>query len=416
MATVYQEYGFTDLHTFARDSEKTVMGGAGVLVTVAADEPAFEWSSAGSRLGITINQESVNLAPTPNDPHLVLTGSVGGTLTADQSLAPGGTTSMARMALDTSSAGHYVSRNNWTVAVAGDTLCISTCVKVSGINVMWLRILDWAELTSYIEARFDFQTGVLIGVSAGGDGSVISGFIEPMGGGVYRIGVSGIPSVGSTGAIHPRLIAASPAGTALNWTPIGTEYFDYGLINLTRDRIMTPIILDPDALTVRKADVMQHPLPGNGFSAIQGTLYVQARILAAAPPAANCTLLRIDDGTDDNLFLIHVPAGTLTIEAVVRSGGVDVFRQTLGTYIAKSIVTVALGYVADYVSASMNGLPAKTVTSGSMPSGPTRFLIGCADDDGSHSLNGTVYDVINLLERTFATDLPALSAGNYQFT
>lgn len=416
MATVYQEYGFADLHEIVRDSEKTVMGGAGVLVTAAANAPAFEWTSSGTRQGATIHQESVNLAATPNDPHLTFTSVVGGAVVADQGVAPDGTTSMARMTLDTSTAGHYVSRNNWAVALASDTLCISICVKVSNIPVMWLRMLDWDGLDAYIEARFDFVTGTLIGVSSLGAGSAIAGFMEPMGGGIYRIGVSGIPAVGSSGSVHPRLIAASPSGTALNWTPLGTEWFEYGLLNMTRDRLMTPIILGPDALTVRKADVFKHPLPSNGFSALQGTLYVQARLLAGAPPAANCTLLRIDDGTDDNLFLIHAPAGTLTIEAVVRSGGADVFRQTLGSFLAQSVVTVALGYVADYVSASMNGLPAKTVTSGSMPVGLNRFRIGSSDDDGADSLNGTIYDVITLIERTFAADLPALSSGNYQFT
>jgi len=396
---------FSDILTLTRASTKTLFGSGGSLVSTAVDTRAINYNPlTAAVLGQRLEGAATNVAPTPSEPHNVIPTAAGGTITANQSAAPDGTTTMARYTVDTSLTNHYAYKTNWSVANSGNTVTWSLFIKNRGAESIRLQLYDHSVTANAILATFDLTTGTLTALSATGTGSAISAGIEAYASGAYRVWITGTPNPGASNNLQARVFVTS--GGATNFTGDGVIGFDYWGVNVCVSPLIQSFI--PSAAT-RAVDIMRLATLSPYFYAPKGTFVFHARMPSIAPTGVKLQLFRFDDGTDDNVLEAYVPAATGNVEARIRSAGATVFNQVAGTFTAGSVVKLNMSYAANAFAAALYGGTAVTGSSGAVPVGITTGWVGCSDVAGANSLNGDFQNFRYFPDNVSSGDLPLLT-------
>lgn len=196
--------------SIVRASTATYRDGGGVLQEASANQARFDHDYAGVSLGLLIEAAATNLCTWSETFTNAIWLKSGATIDADAGLAPDGTTTMARLNVNTTFIEHRVAYNLVTTT-AGFNYCFSTCVKADGAEFVALCFADGSQ--EYFGAVFDLNTGEVTQENTGSTAGILNsaGSLN-MGNGIFRIWIAGSIS-GGLGTTYPYI------GTCNSGTP-----------------------------------------------------------------------------------------------------------------------------------------------------------------------------------------------------
>jgi hypothetical protein len=186
-----------------------------------------------------------------------------------------------------------------------------------------------------------------------------------------------LKSTSITSTLTIRLIST---GSTTNYTGDGTSgIFVFGA-QLEVGAFPTSYIPTTTTALTRAADVASVNTLSPWFNASAGTIYVEASIPFTT--ANSRGPIRFDDGTDSNRIMMRNGGASSRLDGRVVSGGSNVANlESAATAItANTTFKAALAYAVDDYSMSLNGGTPLTDTSGALPIGLSRLLIGNAEN------------------------------------
>ena len=214
----------TEILTFSTGS-KRVIGPTGSLITVAANQPAFDWSTGRRRLLVEA------AAATKYGPYSEAIGAnwtLGGVTAGATALGADGTAGLSELIEDTSTGVHraYVSSSYYPTAAAGDAFAVQVDVK-AGVGSRNIVIYATGSAFSTSQTLFvNPATGAVVSQSSGM--SRVSVTARP--GGIWHIEATVSADVaGST-----QLILYLASGVATSYTGDGVSSLYAGYVNLEK--------------------------------------------------------------------------------------------------------------------------------------------------------------------------------------
>ena len=214
----------TDILTFSTGS-KSVIGPSGTLDTIAANAPAWDWSSGRRRLLIE------GTAVTKYGPYSEAAGGTGWTLggatRGATATGPDGTAGLSAIVEDTSTGlhrtyGNAASGGLATVAGAGESWATQIVVK-AGVGSRNVQILFGSAFSALPSVIVNPATGAVVSTS-GSPGRVA---VAALSGGCWRIEIT----VTSTAAGYVQPIVNLCSGTTTTYTGDGVSSVFVGYIN-----------------------------------------------------------------------------------------------------------------------------------------------------------------------------------------
>lgn len=369
----------------------------------AADVPRFY----GANRPLLIEGQRTNVVSNPRTP-----GGTGWTSTNIASVTPttgpdGVVDSASTINEGTATGNHiiaatipsvYTTRHTWAVYLRPGT-CDRARVLFGGVG---------------------FGSGVAVSVLLSGAGS----FLGSPGAGVlrssitktgdwYRVEVSGNSLASGSTQAQVRMIVAG--GTTDNYT--GTNRtLDVAWPQVEVAAFASSVVLPPvdtPGASTRNADIVSHTLAGLGLQANgAGTILLRGTLPQSAPTGVNQMLFQVDDGTDDNRYVVRNGGGGNNIDLLNVVGGVAGSALRLGTMTPGTAFSV--GVVCDgngRVAGAFNASAAQVITSGPS-SGLTRLLEGSSGTaGGSEAMFGTVSRLAVLPRIVSDAELQSLVSG-----
>jgi hypothetical protein len=356
------------LVTFTRASSKTVTNSAGVLETVGIDVPAFDHNpTTGESLGLLVEEQRTNLLLRSEEFDNASWNSAAGarTVTANNQIAPDGTTTADTITADGTNAAHFVSQSATLSAVP---YAYSVFAKAGTNNFLQLRVFS---LFGGMFANFDLATGVVgtVGVVLG---ATPTSLIQAYPNGWYRCTMVFTPTAmtSSVGAY----IVGSASATGGQTNSLSTSIYLWGA-DLQAEAFPTSYIPTTTAAVTRSADVAS--IIGSAFSSWyrqdEGTIFV---VGSAKGDAATQVLFQVDNTTSAERNALR-KTNTNAFQSIIVDNSVAVVLSTVSTppFTEGAIGRCAVAYATNSVTPCFNGALGSTDTSATMPT-PTQAVIG----------------------------------------
>jgi hypothetical protein len=359
--------------TFTRSSTATFFDETGVLRTANNDVPRFDYNPATlAAQGLLIEEARTNSIRNNTG-----VGAVAGTPGTDPT--------------------------NWVNTIAaGITQQIVGTGTENGITYIDYKFSGTAAGATVI--RFDGETQV---VASSGQAWTGSTYVKLVAGSLTNLGCSLNMRQGlaAGGLVLNTDVAFTPTSAALNTQRIVNSVAS---MQVTTERIINRIIINstgaiditlriglpqlelgafatsviPTTTTAltRAADVASVNTLSPWFNSASGTIYVEASIPFTT--ANSRGPIRFDDGTDSNRIMMRNGGANSRFDGRVVSGGSSVANlESAATAITENTTfKAALAYAVNDYSMSLNGGTPLTDTSGALPIGLSRLLIGNAEN------------------------------------
>ena len=375
--------------TFSRTSSATDMVG-GVLTTYAADVPRITLAE-----GLLLEESRTNLSQqaTRNAGGSVWTGA---TVTGpDASAASAGT-----LVCDTSTGGHYMSANTVTFSAAVYT--ISAFVKAgSGAGLVQLVVGSSA---SGAYANFNISTGQLGSYTASAAG------LQTLTGGWLRIWMTINAAAASAASAALFMIQNLTDTRAPGFTGNGTDSCHVYGLQCELGAFVTSYIPTTSSAATRAADSCSMNV-ASLLNLSEGTLWVEAKSGSGADAAAATSprLLRLDDGSSNNLHEIRRNAADNVLRGVTTTGGADQAVIVGAAFAVSTQLRAAYAYRANDMAFCQAAASVGADVTGTMPSGITTLRLGAAAA-GSGLFNGYIRGVKYWNKRLTNTQLQGVTA------
>ncbi|MBY0556698.1 MAG: hypothetical protein K2P77_05800 [Burkholderiaceae bacterium] len=136
-----------------------------------------------------------------------------------------------------------------------------------------------------------------------------------------------------------------------------------GLPQMEQWGVATPAIETTNAAVSRSAPTLTIPTSAFDYNPAEGTLYVEGDYSVVA--GGNATLVRFDDGTDNNRIMLRIASGAQRLQSV--TGGVVDVDLILGTPSVGVPTRVVAAYRVNDFSASRDGASVVTDSSAAVP-------------------------------------------------
>lgn len=348
---------------FSRLSSGYRRRASGLLESVAAGIPRIDHDAAGVNLGTLIEEARTNLLTYSeqfDNAAWLKFGTI--TVTPDSALAPNGTMTADRIALN--AGGIYQIAN------------MAAGTRFSGS--IWLYA-DTPQTVTFLANDSGSATPVSITAAV---------TTVPQ-----RFSVAKTTAAGSTwGSVQ-----ISGTGTVYAW---GAQ--------LEAGAFPTSYIPTTGAAATRAADSLIVPVTSEWFNAAEGAFYVEGR-LPALGGAGFPGLFALDDGSGQNYLqalITDATSDTLAVQARSAGSGAPVLGGP--TYVAGALIRLALTYGDGMVAASFNGGGAVTMAT-ALPVGLSTLRIG-GTAVGNNSLNGTMRRIAYVPRRLDNTTLQRMTA------
>lgn len=342
--------------SFSRASTGTFSNSSGVLTTAAINGPRFDHVYNGSSWvskGLLVEEQRTNICLQSN----FQTGWLGQgvSLSTNQTQAPDGTTTGAKITVSTS--GNY--RSIYRSISSGSANCISLFAKASGFN--WITVID--QTGNFSVAWFNISNGTV--------GTVLSGYtakIQDVGNGWYRCSVGHLTSWGAGSAIQFDLVNGD--NTELATASGSNGVFLWGG-QAESGIFSTSLIPTTTAAVTRSADVCQ--ITGGDFSSFWNE---PAGVFVAegdTPASGTRSLVSVDNATANESSVLQT-VGTNPL-FVVTDGSVAQASIDAGTVSSGTAFKLSAAYTVNDFAVSKDGVTVVTDTSGTIPT-PTQINIG----------------------------------------
>lgn len=377
------DLNFTNINgaPFAGNLTRATVGGLrqkrnGLLVATVANEPGIDFS-AGTALGTGFYGAFTNLLLRSEEFDNASWTKNNTTISSNSTAAPDGNTT-ADTLTDTNAAGDAYCRQSVAVANDGATYTASVFLKQGTTTTSRLTLTLSGGSTVTENALITWATGVVSGANAS---------VEDVGNGWKRLSVKITNNTSGNTSLLVDIRASGDGsgvetGTVYAW---GTQ--------LTATAFPVPYVPTSSATVTRNADSMI--ISGTDFTEffnpVEGTFLLEAytpRIGSVAYPWS----FAVDDGTGANRLGIYISQANGTSEFLVKVSSATAGQCFVpSTLISDQLFRAAASYKANEFRLSMNGATAIADTSGALPSGLNRLLVGSGDNIFNSHIRRLIY-------------------------
>ncbi|MRV72576.1 hypothetical protein GJ700_12745 [Duganella sp. FT92W] len=165
----------------------------------------------------------------------------------------------------------------------------------------------------------------------------------------------------------------------------------------------TPPIATTSVAVTRAAPSLTIALSAFEFNALEGVIYAAGDVGFIS--SGNATLVRLDDGTDNNRFMMRISSAVLKLQSI--TGGVNDVDINVGAPTVGVQAHMAGAYRVNDFAASKDGAAAVTDTSGAVPTVTTLRIGG--EPSGANMVNGRISKFAYYPRRLVNNELVALS-------
>lgn len=347
--------GLSSAVTVARNSIGTRFNSSGILETISANLPRFDYDpSTLAFRGLLIEEQRTNIALRSSELDAAVWTEGGVVVTPDTTVSPDGTTNADTLAVSLSG-GSKSAVQTVTATATGYT---ASLFIQSGTDTL-------------------FRFGLVQGSFLAAAGSVLYGSASISGANLMSVTASAAwsrISLRTTGAATAGGLKMYlyPGGTTAVDQVVGDSVIVYG-VQLEPGAFATSPIPTTSAAATRYADDLTvSSLDSIRFNPAGGTLYVSG----TAPPylAQAAVLASFNDNTANNVIRLRMDSSANLYAEVITSGATQA-SINLGALTANTAFKVALSYEKDNIRACLNGGTVGTDSSATPPS-VDRLMIG----------------------------------------
>jgi hypothetical protein len=380
------DHGVGPAITFTRASNATFFDANGTLQTAANDTPRFD-HSGGSSLGLLIEEARTNLFERSAEFDDAYWSKIDATVSANAATSPSATLTADRVYPSTNSAASVVSRN--VAASASAAYSASVFVKAAGKTHGYMQI-NFRQTTTPIRAfafTLDLSSGTLgsqqdfVGATTG-----VTATATSVGSGWYRLSLS-FTTAALTDSVA-MLVGPCDVANDRTVTASGTDgIFAWGA-QLEAGAFPTSYIPTTSAAATRSADSAVVTPISSFYNQAEGTLFAEYSGAQTGTSSRYVVTAAAPNINDGEVSLIVNQPNALP-RGFVGANSATQFSQTVGSSptISEVIKLIVGAKENDFIVARAGTLSAAD-TSGVMPNGLTRFLIGSLT--GSLGFNGHI--------------------------
>lgn len=308
---------------------------------------------------------------------------VGCAVAANTATAPDGALSMDKLVEDTATGNHRIDRTISSLAAGGNAFSVFVkAAERSKARLQWDGTVN--SVVCNILVDFDLIAGTAAtSQTSPANASATAATITSVGGGVYRVTLSGNWAAAPAGTSNVRVILLN--GASSSYTGDGVSGLYVWGFQYEAGAFPTSYIPTTAAPVTRNSDIATVPVSSlPGWSGAEVTLVAEAQILSGT---AGATILRLDDGTDSNVISAVRYGGYTNSNVYAVAGGVFTF-DTYNNSTDANRFTLAMAATNGSMRAAVNGALSGGPTGAmAMPSGLTTLHLGHLGA-GSNLLNG----------------------------
>ena len=364
--------------TFTRGSTGTYFGPDGLMRTAGVNEPRFDHDPiTGQSLGLLIEESRQNLFQYSDqfDNAYWSKGNLRGTLTADQTTAPDGTTTADLYQEDTTANGRYLSRA--ISFTSGTSYTVSIWAKQAPGSTRYLGlVLPTAGFGVNVTASFTLSGVGSYTIST--SGTATSAGIQAYSNGWYRCYLTSQATVTTSVGVQLRLSNSSITGTP-NYTGDGTSGFYLWGAQVEAGAFPTSYIPTTASTVTRSAD--NASMTGTNFSSwynqSEGTFYSNVK---STTGVSGYIISARGTSAGDRHQLTQLGGATVISNVVVATFPKTYNSQNKQAY---SYSTNNFSFVTDKDKITQK-------FSGAIPTNILYATIGRADFGGLNPINGTI--------------------------
>jgi hypothetical protein len=351
--------------------------------------------------GLLIEESRSNLMTFTEDLTNVAWVKTAASITANATVAPDGTLTADAVIENTATGVH---RAQQVLSVTPNTYTISAYVKAAGRDVIRVEVSQPGETA--VGVHYDLLNQV---VSLNQDNRGVNPFIQSVGNGWLRVGVTVVQTGGGASSMYFYGMPRSLLTAGNSWTGDGYSGFFLWGAQIELAGFATSYIARLDATAAsRAADAAS--MTGTNFSAWfradEGTLYAEFNTGVTSAtvdtPGTGRGVAAITDNTPNNRLRFAIST------FLARAGGATVAEIYGAVVAAGTTYKTAAVYALNDYALSVNGVLSGTDTSGVLPTGLSRLDIGASTEAGG-ILNGYVRKLAFYPKRLANSQLQSLT-------
>ena len=344
----------------ARTSAATRVNSSGLIESVATGIPRIDYPIGGGCPSLLLEPARTNLCIRSEEFDNAAWNNIRSSETADQAVAPDGTTTADELIEDaTASNTHYI-RKTSNITGTVDTYTISVFAKANTRDYIFLTMLS----TNSVEARFNVSTGVADLTNTTGLGANWTNRtygIESYGNGWYRCYVTA--DHGNTSSIQPQ-IYVSDGNRTYNGDAASSVYIWGAQVEI--GSYPTSYLKTEGSTVARIADTCNSSGTSAEFNDSEGVLYCE---IAALSDDLTSRVISITDGTLNERINIAYSSTTNQITANLIDGGVTQVAFTHTVSDITDFTKVAFKYKLNDCALWVDGVEVATDVVATMPTG-----------------------------------------------
>jgi hypothetical protein len=398
--------------TFSRASTATRVNASGLIEAVASGLPRLDYLNStcpkllleGQRSNLVLYSEQFDNAYWTK---------LNVTVTANDAVAPDGTTTADKLIEDTSDNLHFVRADAVARGAAGGLLSNSFFAKAG--ERRFITFTGGHSNAQNYFVVFDLQDGVVVTSGVSGT-SVLSSFnIELIGNGWYRCTVVGSVSASFTHRLFYISLIENPADIdgrgQETYTGDGTSGIYIWGAQIEEGAYATSYIPTLAASVTRVAETALKTSASSLIGASAGVVYFEGTI-EGDKAATTRRVISISDGTTSNFLNVYNPPSTRGLDFVTAVGGTVQCNIVSSTSIFQygQRFKMAFAYAQNDFAFYINGTQIGIDESGNIPSGLDRIIFGRADQNSAVFFEGNVSQTLLFKTRLTNDQLAELTA------
>jgi hypothetical protein len=389
--------------TFTRSTTATFTGSNGLIQTAAINAPRFDYDPVTlAPKGLLIEEQRVNLLTYSEQFDNAAWTKQNGTLTANATVSPDGTTNADAFIENTTAAAVHDFSQVQNVT-SGTAYTVTIYIKPIGSRTVQILVGG----SGFTESRTWFNLSTLVATTT--IGAVTAASVVAVGNGWYRCSVTQSATATASATILYRLWD----GTTGAYTGNGTSGLYYYGAQLEAGAFATSYIPTVASQVTRSADIAV--MTGTNFSSwynqTQGTFVASADTASFADLRRN---IQVDDGTSaERIYLgTNTVANPLTV--VVDGGAIQAnLPASATTLTVNTPYKIAMTYSINDFAVVGNGGTVAVDTLGTLPT-VSQMRIGASD--ASIYLNGHIRQIAYYNTRLPNDTLQELTAPSLAIT
>ena len=338
---------YADLITFTRASGATYLDSEGVLKTASTNIPRIEYDADGNRLGLLVEEQRTNLLTYSEDFANAYWPKNAVTVAASSEVDPSGGASAYELIESATNANHLLNK----AGLAGANT-YSEFIFAKANTRSWMRLQSQSPINSWVNVNL--ATGEK-GLSGGSEDSYS---IQDVGNGWYKISLS-FTATSATG-YQLFVLDSDRGGSSPSYLGDGSSSILIYGAQFEAGSFPTSYIPTSGSTATRAADVASIPTSAFGYNQSAGSVVVEARTNNSA--STDDYVFQIDDGTNNNRYVVRLNNTSGTTTFVVNSGSASATNS--GSVIsAGDTFKVAFAFSDSDQAVSLDGASVQTLTS-----------------------------------------------------